>query len=92
MYIFLENAFLPDMVVMLQWDLYILSATCIWVFLQVSSRKFDYRFIFVELEGFPPRTIVIEDNRWQPDENLIFSHFCNTASFEPRVLKMYKKE
>lgn len=30
---------------------------------QTSSRKYEYRFIFVELEGFPPRTIIIEDNR-----------------------------
>ncbi|XP_028392011.1 mitochondrial import inner membrane translocase subunit Tim21-like [Dendronephthya gigantea] len=34
---------------------------------QVSSRRYEYRFIFVELEGFPFRTIIIEDNRYETD-------------------------
>lgn len=34
---------------------------------QVSPRRYEYRFIFVELEGFPPRTIIIEDNRLETD-------------------------
>ncbi|XP_074646486.1 mitochondrial import inner membrane translocase subunit Tim21-like [Tubulanus polymorphus] len=30
---------------------------------QNESGKFEYRYLFVEFEGYPPRTVVIEDNR-----------------------------
>lgn len=31
--------------------------------LQNESGKYEYRYLFVELEGYPRRTIVLEDRR-----------------------------
>lgn len=32
-----------------------------------ESGEYDFRYIFVEIESYPRRTIIIEDNRSQDD-------------------------
>ena len=36
---------------------------CIYYFIQNDRGKYECRFLFVELKGYPPTTIVLEDNR-----------------------------
>lgn len=62
------------------WILFNFSPPC---FLQnPETGKYEFRYIFVEVDTYPRRTIIIEDNRWK---SCFICLFFNRALFSPRV-------
>lgn len=64
---------------------------CFFISQNPESGKYEFRYIFVEVETYPRRTIVIEDNRWEFSGEFVnqFIDDCFTCSVAKAVKRLF---